>query len=180
MALNPGGSRDSGIWNMLQQTGGTRKHKPTENHRPPPEACEPAAAGWAHKYIVASIVALVFLTPFPHITSIQEFCFYPAAGLFLILLFRDRSLLVNVPPLTIPFAAFTLWAAAGLTTALDLSDSLRTFWSHWLRYLLFFYMVVRYFRSPERFVLLARRSLFRRLFFPSVSWSIGTASKETR
>lgn len=102
------------------------------------------------------MAALIFLAPFPHITSIQELCFYPAAGLFVVLLFKDPSLRVSVPPLSIPFAAFTVWAALGLITALDFGDSLRTFWSHWLRYLLFFYMVVAYFRSPGRFLLLVR------------------------
>lgn len=94
----------------------------------------------------------IFINPFPHTTSIQEISFY--ASVFLVAVrvgFRKFSFSFKTP-LSLPLLLFTIWAGLGLFFALDLENSLHDFYSHWLKYLMLYYLLINVFHSEKRFM----------------------------
>jgi hypothetical protein len=97
----------------------------------------------------------VFLNPFPHITAIKEFVFYPTVFAAIVLFFFKKIELSFKTPLTLPFALFVFWAFLNLFFALDKANSIHDFFAHLLKYLLFYYVLINYFSSPKRLLVLS-------------------------
>ena len=92
----------------------------------------------------------IFFNPFPHTTSIQEISFY--LSIFLVVLgviFRKIPFSFK-SPLSLPLGMFTLWAGLGLFFALDLENSLHDFYSHLLKYLILYFMLINVFSTKKR------------------------------
>ena len=92
----------------------------------------------------------IFFNPFPHTTSIQEISFYLSIFLVVLGIISKKMPFPLKSPLSLPLVLFTLWAAIGLFFALDRDNSLHDFYSHLLKYLLLYYMLINVFNSKKR------------------------------
>ena len=101
------------------------------------------------------ILLVVFLNPFPHTTFLDQLFFY-AAILPMIAMARNKfdGFYYNTP-LLYPFALFLFWAAISVIFALDKPDSARDLYSHLIRYLIFYLIVINLFCKKNRLLLLA-------------------------
>ncbi|MFV9644266.1 MAG: O-antigen ligase family protein [Desulfobacterales bacterium] len=97
----------------------------------------------------------IFFNPFPHTTSIKEICFYGSVIIVLILIYFKKIDFSFKSPLTLPFALFTAWAFIGLFFALDKGNSLHDFRAHLLKYLAIYYILVNFFNSRKRLIILS-------------------------
>ena len=97
----------------------------------------------------------IFFDPFPHTTSIQEISFYLSVFLFVLGIVLKKIPFSFKSPLSLPFALFTLWAGLGLFFALDLENSLHDFYSHLLKYLMLYFMLINMFSTKKRLMWLS-------------------------
>lgn len=97
----------------------------------------------------------IFFTPFPHTTAIKEMCFYVSVIIVLILTCFKKIDFSLKSPLTLPFALFTAWAFIGLFFALDKGNSIHDFYAHLLKYLAIYYILINFFNSKKRLVVLS-------------------------
>ena len=92
----------------------------------------------------------IFFNPFPHTTSIQEISFYLSVFLVVLGIISKKMPFSFKSPLSLPLALFTLWASLGLFFALDQENSLHDFYSHLLKYLMLYYVLINVFNSKTR------------------------------
>jgi O-antigen ligase len=92
----------------------------------------------------------IFFNPFPHTTSIQEISFYLSVFLVVLAISFKKTSFSFKSPLSLPLILFTLWAGLGLFFALDLENSLHDFYSHLLKYLMLYYILINVFDSRKR------------------------------
>ncbi len=92
----------------------------------------------------------IFFNPFPHTTSIQEISFYLSVFLVVLGIISKKMPFSFKSPLSLPLGLFTLWAGLGLFFALDQENSLHDFYSHLLKYLMLYYMLINVFNSQKR------------------------------
>ncbi len=92
----------------------------------------------------------IFFSPFPHTTSIQEISLYGSVFLVVLGIIAGKIPFSFKSPLTLPLVLFTLWAGLGLFFALDLENSLHDFYSHLLKYLMLYYILINVFNSRKR------------------------------
>ena len=97
----------------------------------------------------------LFFNPFSHTTSIKEICFYLSAFIVLILLFFKKTEFYFKSPLTLPFILFVIWAFIGLFFAVHKENSIHDFYAHLLKYLAIYYILINFFNSRKRFILLS-------------------------
>ncbi len=97
----------------------------------------------------------MFFNPFPHTTSIQEISFYLSVFLAILGILLKRVPFSFSSPLTIPFVLFTLWAGLGLFFALDTQNSRHDFYSHLLKYLMLYYLLINVFNTKKRLMYLS-------------------------
>ncbi|MCK4821895.1 O-antigen ligase family protein, partial [bacterium] len=97
----------------------------------------------------------LFFNPFSHTTSIKEICFYLSAFIVLILLFFKKTEFSFKSPLTLPFILFVIWAFIGLFFAVHKENSIHDFYAHLLKYLAIYYILINFFNSRKRFILLS-------------------------
>ncbi len=104
--------------------------------------------------VIVLIGTFIFFNPFPHTTSIKEICFYGSMFIFLFLVLSKKVKLGN-PPLSLPLALFMIWVFIGLFFALDKSGSIHDFYSHLLRYIVLYYIMITFFTSKQHLVALS-------------------------
>lgn len=92
----------------------------------------------------------IFFNPFPHTTSIQEISFYLSVFLVVLGIISKKIPFSFKSPLSPPFFLFTLWAGVGLFFALDPENSLHDFYSHLLKYLMLYFILINVFSSRKR------------------------------
>jgi len=95
------------------------------------------------------IGTFVFLNPFPQITSIKEILFYLSTLIVLILLVFKKTKFSFRTPLLLPFGLFIFWALFSIFFALDKGGSLRDFYSHLVKYIIFYYVMINLFKSRK-------------------------------
>ena len=98
---------------------------------------------------------LIFFNPFPHTTAIKEICFYGSVIIVLILTCFKKIDFSFKSPLALPFALFIIWVFVGLFFAIDKENSIHDFFSHLLRYIIFYYILINYFNSKKLLVCLS-------------------------
>ncbi|MFH2218777.1 MAG: O-antigen ligase family protein [Pseudomonadota bacterium] len=91
----------------------------------------------------------IFLNPFPHITTIKEFIFYPTAFAVLVLIATGKIDFSFKSPLSLPFALFVSWALLNLFFALDKPGSIHDFLAHLIKYIFFYYVLINFFSSKK-------------------------------
>ncbi len=57
-------------------------------------------------------------------------------------------------PLAVPFLLFLAWSVLGLFTALKPDNSIHDVYAHLVQYLVLFYLLIHFFRTPRRFMVL--------------------------
>ena len=88
---------------------------------------------YLNKSIPALIGALIFLNPFPHITAINEICFYLSVIIVISLfLFKKKDISFETP-FMIPVGLFFIWTFLGLFFAIDKNNSIHDFYAHFIR-----------------------------------------------
>jgi len=97
----------------------------------------------------------LFFTPFSHTTAIKEICFYLSVFIILILITVKKINFSFKSPLSLPFALFTVWAFIGLFFALYKKNSVHDFYAHLLKYLAIYYIVINFFNSGKRLLILS-------------------------
>ena len=98
---------------------------------------------------------LVFFNSFPHVTSIKEICFFFSVIFVVFLILLKKIKLSFRSPLLIPLGIFTIWALLSVFFAIDKKNSFTDFYSHLLRYLIFYFILINYFDSKKRIEILS-------------------------
>lgn len=106
------------------------------------------------KFLEQSIPVLIgtfiFFNPFAHTTAIKEICYYSSV-FFTIILICSRKIKFDFKnPLILPFGLFVFWAFIGLLFAIDKKNSIHDFYSHLLRYIILYYIIINFFNSNRR------------------------------
>lgn len=109
---------------------------------------------WLNNAIVALIALFIFVIPFHYNTAIQEICFYTAIACALFLTTLKQKTFSLQSPLTVPFALLVICAFIGLFFALNEENSVIDFYGHLLKYLILFYLMVNFFDTKRRFILI--------------------------
>lgn len=130
-----------------------------ESRKPVPESRidhPPDGKVWAVLYwtVPALLGIYVFLNPFPRKTAIELICFYGATILALVLAVSRRVRFSFRTPLAVPFLLFLSWSVLGLFTALKPDNSIHDVYAHLVQYLVLFYLLIHFFRTPRRFMIL--------------------------
>jgi len=101
------------------------------------------------------IGTFLFFNPIPHTTAIKEICFYISCVFVLVLvLLRKREFIIKTP-LSIPFGFFVLWVFIGLFFALDVENSIHDFFTHLLKHIALYFIIINFFNSRKKLVWLA-------------------------
>ncbi|MFC1828909.1 O-antigen ligase family protein [Thermodesulfobacteriota bacterium] len=119
--------------------------------------------------VVVLMCALIFINPFPHIQTTHEIAFYFAVFTVLVLVLSKKIKLEFNTPLTTPFILYASWAFIGLFFALDKLDSAHDFYSHLLKYIILYYILINFFSSKNRLILLSWMILISATIFSVVS-----------
>lgn len=110
-------------------------------------------------FLTASIPVLlgifVFLIPFPHTTTIKEACYYLAVSLVVVLfLFRKITFSFHTP-LAFSGLLFVAWCFLGLFSAVNSANSIHDFYTHLLKYIFLYFIVVNFFDSTKKIFVLS-------------------------
>ena len=97
----------------------------------------------------------LFFAPFLHTTAIKEISFYLSVFIVFILIYSKQIDFSLKSPLSLPFALFTVWAFIGLFSALYKENSIHDFYSHLLKYIAIYYIIINFFNSGKRLILLS-------------------------
>lgn len=110
-------------------------------------------------YIAVSIPVLlgifVFMVPFPHTTTIKEICFYLSVSLVIVLYLARKIKFSFQTPLAIPGLFFVAWSFLGLFYALNPANSIHDFYSHLVKYIILYFLVVNFLDSKRKVVSLS-------------------------
>ena len=96
----------------------------------------------------------LFLSPFTQHTAIKEICIYSSILFALILTLTKKTDFSFRSPLTLGFVMFFLWAFLGLLFALNKPNTIHDIYSHLLKYMAVYYLLVNFFCSRKRLLIL--------------------------
>ena len=117
------------------------------------------------KSAVFLIMGLVFLNPFPHTTFIDQLLFYAALIPLMVLVKNKYDYFYYRSPLLYPLAIFFIWSVVSVIFALDKPDSAHVLYSHLIRYLIFYLVMINLFSTKERLVSIAVCIVCSEVFF---------------
>lgn len=111
-------------------------------------------------YFLNAIVLLllsiyIFFAPFPA-GAVNEMTFYLSVALVVFLIILRKTYFSFKTPLLLPFAIFVVWAAIGIFFAINKANSSHDVYAHLIKYIIVYFLVVNYFNSPKRFIVLTR------------------------
>ena len=98
----------------------------------------------------------IFFNQYPHTTAIKEICFYLSIVIVTILISLKKIDFSLKTPLLFPFGFFILWSFLSIFFAFDKENSIHDFYSHLIRYVILFYILVNFYNSEKRLVYLSR------------------------
>jgi len=108
-----------------------------------------------HQCVPVLIGIFIFFNPFPHTTSIKEISFYLSAVIVVILVLFKRTELSFKTPLLVPFGLFVFWSFLSIFFALNVENSIHDFFSHLIRYIILYFIIISFFKSKKRLVCLS-------------------------
>ncbi len=94
---------------------------------------------------------IIFLNPFPHLTGLTNII---SGLIFLLLVYMFYCKTINLnweTPFLIPFACYVIISVVSAVFALDKVESFGDIFSHLLRYIALFYIIINYFNTKMRF-----------------------------
>ena len=97
----------------------------------------------------------IFFNPFPHTTSIKEICFFLSVFIVLVLLLFKKTKFSLKTPLLFPLGLFVFWAFLSIFFAVNKENSIHDFFSHLLKYIVLYYILINFFTSRKRLVALS-------------------------
>lgn len=97
----------------------------------------------------------IFFNPFPHTTAIKEICYYLSVIIVTILILSKKINFTFKTPLLLPFALFILWSFLSIFFAFDKKNSIHDIYSHLIRYVILYYILINFFNSEKRLVYLS-------------------------
>lgn len=97
----------------------------------------------------------VFMVPFPHTTTIKETCFYLSVSLVVVLFLARKIKFSFQTPLAIPGLLFVAWCFLGLFYAVNPANSIHDFYSHLVKYIILYFILVNFFDSIRRLSVLS-------------------------
>ena len=97
----------------------------------------------------------IFFNPFPHTTSIKEICFFLSVFIVLVLLLFKKTKFSLKTPLLFPLGLFVFWAFLSIFFAVNKENSIHDFFSHLLKYIVLYYILINFFNSRKRLVALS-------------------------
>lgn len=98
----------------------------------------------------------IFFNPFPHTTSIKEICFYLSVSVVTVLILSKKIEFRFKTPLLLPFGLFISWAFLSIFFALEKENSIHDFYSHLIRYVILYYILINFFNSEKYLLYLSR------------------------
>ncbi|WP_320041005.1 O-antigen ligase family protein [uncultured Desulfobacter sp.] len=101
------------------------------------------------------MLLVVFLNPFPHTTFLDQLFFYAAILPMIAMAQNKINGFYYKTPLLYPLVLFLFWAALSVVFAMDKPDSAHDLYSHLIRYLIFYLVVINLFTTKKRLLLLA-------------------------
>lgn len=105
-------------------------------------------------FLAASIPVLlgifVFMVPFPHTTTIKEICFYLSVILVVVLFLARKIKFTFQTPLAVPGLLFVGWCLFGLFYAVNQANSIHDFYSHLVKYIILYFILVNFFDSIRK------------------------------
>lgn len=107
-------------------------------------------ANFLDSLVVLLMVMHVFFAPFPHTTTIKEICFYLSCAIALFLFLTKRKGFFFYPSFLVPFGLLLIWSLIGLLGALDVENSSHDIRAHFVKYIIFYYLLVNFFDSPKK------------------------------
>ena len=97
----------------------------------------------------------IFFNPIPHTTSIKEICFFLSVFIVLVLLLFKKTKFSLKTPLLLPLGLFVGWAFLSIFFAVNKENSIHDFFSHLLKYIVLYYILINFFNSRKRLVALS-------------------------
>jgi O-antigen ligase len=98
----------------------------------------------------------IFFNPFPHTTAIKEICYYLSVIIVTILILSKKIDFTFKTPLLLPFGLFILWSFLSIFFAFDKENSIHDVYSHLIRYVILFYILINFYNSEKRLLYLSR------------------------
>jgi len=97
----------------------------------------------------------IFLNPFPHTTAIKEICFYLSVLIVCLLVSVKKLEWSFKSPFARSVGLFVFWAFLGIFFAINKENSIHDFYSHLIRYIILYYILIHFFSSKKRLVSLS-------------------------
>ena len=97
----------------------------------------------------------IFLNPFPHTTAIKEICFYLSVIIVTILILKKKTDFTFITPLSLPFGLFIFWSFLSIFWAINVDNSIHDLFSHLIRYVILYYILINYFDSEKHLLFLS-------------------------
>ena len=97
----------------------------------------------------------IFFNPFPHTTAFKEISFYLSVVIVVVLFVSKRTEFSLKTPLLIPFGLFVFWSFLSIFWALNVENTIHDFYSHLIRYIIIYFIIVNFFNSKKRLVCLS-------------------------
>jgi len=97
----------------------------------------------------------IFFNPFPHTTAIKEISFYLSVVIVMVLVLFKRTEISLKTPLLVPFGLFVFWSFLSIFWALNVENTIHDFYSHLIRYIILYFIIVNFFNSKKRLVCLS-------------------------
>jgi len=97
----------------------------------------------------------IFFNPFPHTTAIKEISFYLSVAFVFVLVILKKTEFILRTPLSLPLGLFVFWAFLSLFWALNVDNSVHDFYSHLIRYIIVFFILINFYNSKRRLVWLS-------------------------
>lgn len=114
------------------------------------------------KIVFWGILCFLFLNVFPHVNALKDSFFYLSFIICLYLLHSKKIEFSVRSPLLVPLLSFTAWALLSAIFAQYVFDSFHSFYSHLIRYLFLYYLLVTMFDTRRHIV--------------AISWTMVVAS----
>jgi len=99
--------------------------------------------------IYYSLLFVLFLNVFPHVNALKDTFFYLSLALFLFTIYVKKNKFSTDSPLSVPLLVFTIWALITSVFAQEVWHSFHSFYSHLIRYLLFYFLLINIFKTKK-------------------------------
>lgn len=102
------------------------------------------------------IIPFIFLTPFPHTTTIRNIFIYLSFFFFIFnVVYYKKRIYLNTP-LLIPLLLFLCWSIISSVFSNHKLDSLHDLYAHFIFYIVYYYVVINTFTERKHLLILSR------------------------